>query len=454
MLTETSGIVKVALSVLFFPMYFQAALLEFAWGAGEQLWILSAKRALLLLPVSAILLACWASIASLLTVLIRQKRQEFITALFVTWWDLGKSILTFWGGVIRFLMALTVSVVGIVRVVVLAAWAVVQDVLLMPVHLLKQVGQSVVKSPIPWIAVTLTLSWCLVETTIFTYVMTPLVIDTFSNITGDTMTEAYVRAPLFLFLFFIVLGSYAVLSTFVDSFKGKRVSSIAGIGVIEIVVLFVEVVFLYREFVDSLVPWFAQYSENFELGPFWTIAIACFVWFGVRSLSWFLFASRGTPTIMAVIQGRGLRIPHRNKVPKTRVLAVSEEYWRRMKKESAWVKSQGEELLSALLLPPLQVVAAGLNFCTLCVINQHLFSLPFESLEAIKYSEDLIKGLKKRSESLAAGPSTPSARDNSKAPESRGFEPEPIMDSLTRAETDGTVAAADRKIEADRQPSF
>jgi hypothetical protein len=337
---------------------------------------------------------------------------------------------------------------------VLAAWALAQDILLMPVYFLKQIGQSVVKSPIPWIAVTLTLSWCLVETTIFTYVMTPLVIDTFSNITGDNMTVAYVRVPLFLFLFFVVLGSYAVLSTFVDSFKGKSVSSIAGIGVIEVVVLFVEVVFLYREFVDSLVPWFAQYSENFELGPFWTIAIACFVWFGVRSLSWFLFASRGTPTIMAVIQGRGLRVSHRNKLPKTRVLVVSEEYWRRTKKESVWVKSQGEELLSALLLPPLQVVAAGLNFCTLCVINQHLFSLPFESLEAIKYSEDLIKGLKKRSDSLATGPSAPSARDNTNASESPVFEPEPVIESVTRTETDETGAATDRNVEADKQPSF
>ena len=448
MLTESSGIVKIILSVLFFPMYFQEAFVQFAWSAGDALWLMSLKRVFLLLPTMAVLLGCWATIAGLITVPVRQRRQEFVTSLFVTWWDLGKSILTFWGGVFRFLFTLVASIAGLARLVVLAAWALVQDVLLMPVHFLRQFAQSVVKSPIPWIAVVLTLSWCVVETTIFTYVMTPLVIDTFSNITGETMTVAFTRIPLFLFLLFVVLGSYAVLATFVDSFKSRSVSAIAGIAGIVVVVLFVEVVVLYRDFVDSLVPWFAQYSANFELGVFWTLAIAGFVWFGVRSLSWFLFASRGTPTIMAVIQGRGLRLTNNHKSPKTRVLVVSDEYWRRMKKESGWVKAQGEELLAALLLPPLQVVAAGLNFCTLCVINQHLFRLPFENLEAIKYSEDLITNLKKQADSNEAGEPSAAGRSRRGTADGSGFEPEPLIESVTRAEN------AEEATAPDKQPSF
>ena len=35
MLTESSGIVKVVLSVLFFPMYFQESFVSFAWSAGD-----------------------------------------------------------------------------------------------------------------------------------------------------------------------------------------------------------------------------------------------------------------------------------------------------------------------------------------------------------------------------------------------------------------------------------
>ncbi|MCH7549335.1 MAG: hypothetical protein IH969_07370, partial [Candidatus Krumholzibacteriota bacterium] len=225
-------------------------------------------------------------------------------------------------------------------------------------------------------------------------------------ITGETFREAFIRIPLGLFLFFVVMGSYAVLSTFVDSFKSKSFSQILGIGVIEIIVLFVEVVFLYREFVDSLVPWFAQYSSNFELGMVGTLAISCFVWFGIRSLSWFLFASHGTPTIMAVIQGRGVDFGENMTPPRMRLLEVSDAYWKRAQSESAWIKQRGEALLASFMLPPLQLVACAVNFCTLCLLNKHLFSLPFENLDSIKYSEKLIRDFKKRSGFHAPSPAS------------------------------------------------
>jgi hypothetical protein len=392
----TSGFTNILLSILLFPLYFQKLFLDFAWGAGDPTWVLIGKRLFLMLPVLAIILGCWTSIACLITVPIRQNRREFITTIFITWWDLGKSILSFWGGVFKMVFSLVVAILGLSRVILFGLWAIIQDVLLIPFALMRRSIQVVMSSPVPWIAVVLTVAWCLIETTIFTYVMTPLVVDTFSNITGEQLTETFVRFPLFLFLLFVVLGSYAVLSTFVDSVKSKSVSSILGIGVIEIVVLFVEVVFLYREFVDSLVPWFAQYSENFELGIFWTLAVSCFAWFGIRSLSWFLFASHGTPTIMAVIQGRGIKVTGRAKATDGRYFEISGAFWDKLRAESEWGRKAGQDLLAAFMLPPLQVVAASINFCTLLVITNHLFPLPFKDISAVKYSEHLLNSLSQK----------------------------------------------------------
>jgi hypothetical protein len=269
---------------------------------------------------------------------------------------------------------------------------------LIPFSVVRHSARVVVGSSVPWIAVVLTVAWCFIETTIFTYVMTPLVVDTFSNITGTQLTETFVRFPLYLFLLFVVLGSYAVLSTFVDSVKSKSISSIIGIGIIEITVLFVEVVFLYREFVDSLVPWFAQYSENFELGVFWTLAISCCVWFGIRSLSWFLFASHGTPTIMLVIRGKGLKLASRTKAEGARgpFFEISGAFWDKIRSETEWGRNTGEQLLASFMLPPLQVVAASINFCTLLIITTHLFPLPFKDISTIKYSEQLINTLSQK----------------------------------------------------------
>ncbi len=397
MFSETSGIVKLILSVLLFPLFFQDAFISFAWGPDDQIWVMIGKRLFLLLPAFAIILGCWVSTACLLTVLVRQKRTEFLTVLLITWWDLGRSIVSFWGGIFKFALNLATALLGILKIVVLGVWSIIQEIIFMPFRLIRIVGQNVVRSPIPWIAVFLTVFWCLIEALIFTYVTTPLVVDTFSNITGENLQVNLIRIPLFIFLFFVILGSYAVLSTLVNSVKSKNISSILGIGAIETVVLFVEVVFLYREFVDSLVPWFAQYSENFELGIFGTLAISCFVWFGIRSLSWFLFAGPGTPTIMSIIQGKGIEVSSHAGLAQSHFLGSSSEFMNKIKDDASWIKDKGEELLASIMLPPLQVVAAALNFCTLLLTSNHLFGLPFKNMEAIANTKILIDNISSKS---------------------------------------------------------
>lgn len=393
MLNESSGILKIVLSVLLFPLYFQNYFIAYAWGADETFWIMAGKRMFLLLPVLAIILGCWITIASVITILFRKNRMGFSSSLFITWWDLGKSIVSFWGGIIKFAFIFIVAFLNVIKILLLGAWYVIQEILFAPFRFIGNLGTRVIISNIPWIAVVLTLFWCLIEATIFTYVTTPLVIDTFSNITGEQLSEFVIRIPLFIFLFFIVLGSYAVLSTLVDTAKSKNMAAFARIIVIEIVVLFVEVLFLYREFVDALSPWLAQQSENFELGIFWTLAISCFAWFGIRSVSWFLFASHGTPTIMAVIQGKGLNLKVANDLVAVNASPIefSSDFMKKIKADTAWIEEKGEEIFGAFILPPLQVLAAAINFITLLISSSHLFELPFKNVSDIMDSKVLLK---------------------------------------------------------------
>jgi len=390
---EPNGIMKAVLSVLFFPLLFQDAFVTFAWGSGEQFWIMIGKRVFLLLPVLSIILGCWATIACLPTVLIRQNRRQFLTGLLLTWWDLGKSIVSFWGGTINFLFNLTVGLLQLSKVLIFGIWSSIQEIIFTPFRMLRAVGQNVFGSPVPWIAVYMTFFWCFLEAFIFTYVTTPLVLDVFSNITGENLNLNFVRIPLFVFLLFVILGSYAVLATFVDSMKKKNLSTIIGVGAIEVVVLFVEVVFLYREFVDSLVPWFAQYSENFEPGILGILGISCFVWFGIRSLSWFLFASHGTPTILYMIQGKGVVILNRSEASKSRLESISPQFVQQIKSEMAWIKDKGDELMTAFMLPPLQIVAASINFWTLLLNSRHLFELPLQSMSNVTKTKVMLENM-------------------------------------------------------------
>jgi len=317
----------------------------------------------------------------------------------VTWWDLARATFTFWGGGFRFLLQLAISLLGLVQVLVVGTWSVLKEVILMPLRLIRNVGSNVLAPGTPWIAVTMTFFWCVFEAVIFTFVMTSLVIDTLSNLAGTQMSEGAIRIPLFLFMLFVALGSYAVLSTFTDALKSRDWGTVIKIGVVESVALFVEVVFLYREFVDALVPWFAQHtSGKFELGIAGTLAIAGLTWLGIRSLSWFLFASSGTPTIMAIIQGQGVGSGASGGA-KQPLSLFSDGFAAQLKKEFAWVGDEGERLLSAFLVPPMQVVAAALNFITLLVANRHLLDLPLQSIKDFKDARTLVKeldpGLKK-----------------------------------------------------------
>lgn len=405
---NNTGITKILLYILLFPALFQEAMIEFSWAAGDPVLLMGAKRLFLLLPTLVFILGCWITIPTLLTAIFRHNRRSFILTLFITWWDLGKAIVSFWGGIIRFLFYFVVALLELIKTLILGIWSVMQSIVFLPFQIMGKASQKIVGSKVPWIAVFLTFFWVFVETTIFTYVTTPLVLDTMSNITGEQLSVTMVRIPLFTFLFFIVLGSYAVLSTFVNSVKEKDISQILGIGAIEVIVLFVEVVFLYREFVDALVPWFALYAEDFQMGMTGILVIAAFMWFGIRSLSWFLFASHGTPTIMAIIQGEGI------KVKKSKKKVDSEEpswdfsngFVQKLKEDADWVQDKGEELLAAFMLPPLQVIAAGINFLTLLVNGSHLFDLPFKKLDDIKPSNVLIETISEKSEELRTSTSS------------------------------------------------
>lgn len=408
-MVNDSGITRFLLYLLLFPALFQEAVIQFTWAAGDPALLMVAKRLFLLLPALMFILACWVTIPTLLTAIFRHNRRSFIITLFITWWDLGKAIVSFWGGIVRFLFYFVIALLGLLKTLVLGIWSLVQSIILMPFQVLGKASQRVVGSKVPWIAVFLTLFWVLIETIIFTYVTTPLVLDTMSNITGEQLSVTMVRIPLFTFLFFIVLGSYAVLSTFVDSVKKKDISQILGIGAIEIIVLFVEVVFLYREFVDALVPWFYLYAENFQISMIGILAVATFMWFGIRSLSWFLFAAYGTPTIMSIIQGEGINVKKKKKdkeKEKEMSWNISNGFMQTLKNDADWVQEKGEELLAAFMLPPLQVIAAGINFLTLLISGTHLFELPFKTLDDIKPSNVLIKTISEKSEELKTSASS------------------------------------------------
>jgi hypothetical protein len=379
------GPLKWLMSILLFPVFFQESLLAMAWTPGLYPWETILKRSLLLLPVSGIIFSCWVTIPCMMTVIVRSKRREFLSLVFITWWDLGRAIFSYWGGILKFLFTFIGWMFLLLRLAVFALWMAIQDILLSPIRVAKDMGQVYFQPGTPWIAVVLTIVWCLFEAGVFTYVLMPMVSDMFQ------FPPIVLEVGLFGLMFALLLGSFAVLSTWVESVKTRDIRQILMIGVFEFTVMGFEVLFLYREFVDMLIPWVVQMTGGeYRPGIISILAVSSFAWVAIRGMVWFLFAEAGTPTIMAIIKRTGLQDAvasgKAHKIEFTYIKAMID----RMKSESQWLHEKGDEMLSAFIMPPLQIIAACTNFLSVLITGDHMFALPFKSAADILKAKELI----------------------------------------------------------------
>ncbi|MGD8426240.1 MAG: hypothetical protein PVH63_01355, partial [Balneolaceae bacterium] len=109
MVNDSGSFTKLIFYILLFPSLFQEKVISFAWGANDPAILMVGKRLFLLLPAFAFIIGCWITIPALLTAIFRHNRRNFIMTLFITWWDLGKAVVSFWGGIFRFLLYFAVT---------------------------------------------------------------------------------------------------------------------------------------------------------------------------------------------------------------------------------------------------------------------------------------------------------------------------------------------------------
>jgi hypothetical protein len=109
-------------------------------------------------------------------------------------------------------------------------------------------------------------------------------------------------------------------------------------------------------------------------------------------MTWFLFGRFGTPTLLAIISGRGIvETPSASQHAEGEIFSWTKEMISHVKAEIGWFRTTGKELLEAYLLPPLQLVAGSINFLMVFFTGRHLFRLPLKSLHAFMETGELLK---------------------------------------------------------------
>jgi hypothetical protein len=370
----------------------QAALITFVWHgySGEGALV---NRIFLLLPALLLIVAIWCTMLALYTVPFRSKRREFMIALVMLWWDTGRSIWLFWVGIARFAWMVVGWAWGLLRLAVELAFKSLRMVISTPFAFMDWLGRKYFKPGVPWLAFLLTIGWCALEALIFTYTLMPTVSEVFYDLAG--VSARNVMAPiLFLFLFVVISGSFASIQVLAEAWDKRQIKPIVQMLFVEFFVMFFEVVFLYRELIDAITPWIAA-NTGYQMGFGSTLALASFGWIGIRAMTWFLFGRYGTPALLAVLARDTLAV---ESSVTQRPITPTPDWWRgpinALKAEQSWFRAQSRELLEALSLPVLQLLAQAVNCATTVIAARPAFKLPFTSIDQVMAKDAITQVLR------------------------------------------------------------
>jgi hypothetical protein len=388
----TQGMLHTLMTPLSWMVDLQNHLLNIAWSAGGPGGEL-AKRIFLLLPMLSVVVGLWCTTLSAYTLLFRSGRIRYVATLAVLWWDVVRSAWHFWIGAARFLWIALGTVYGLVHLIAAATLEMIKELFELPFVLSGTITRNLSQPGVPWLAFMLTVAWSGLEALVFTYVLSPTMGQVISDITG-VENHRFLGPFLFVMLVPMVAGSLACMHVLLDSIKNKNYTQVLQMIVVEFFVMFVEVMFLYRELVDSLTPWISQ-QTGMHMGLVPVILLATFSWMGVRAMVWFLFARYGTPTLLALISRQAL--PEETAKAASATVSASEERLGliigKLKAEQAWFHGRADSLVEAAVLPIFQVIASGLNFCFVLLLSKPLYNLPFKGLGEVGDTKTLLRSV-------------------------------------------------------------
>jgi hypothetical protein len=359
-------------------------------------WTALAKYVLLLFPLLLAIAGLWCTQLSLYTLPFRSRRVPFVSTMLVMWWDAARAVWLYWVGLFRMGMVIAGWIFTLGSLLLKFGVEALRQLILMPFAMTGRMTSQYFQPGVPWVAFLMLVFWCMLETTIFTYTLYPTVSEVLADLVGAEQMPRLTAPILWFFLLLLIMGSFACVQALVEAVQKRELKFIAQIVLVELFVMFFEVMFLYRELVDAISPWIAQQTgERIRIGIGITMSLATFGWVGIRGMTWFLFGRYGTPPLLAFISRQPLDAPEgrATAMPETSTPA----WWRGpledFKREIDWLHEKSDQLLEYLALPVLTLVAGALNFAMVLLTGRPLFTLPFKGLKEVMETREILNGL-------------------------------------------------------------
>lgn len=340
-------------------------------------WMSAAKYVVLLFPLLLGIAAIWCTQLSLYTLPFRAGRTRFISLMLLAWWDAAWAVWTYWVGLVRLAGVVIGWCLALANLFVRCATGLARLVATTP---------FAVTGGRPWMALAMLVFWCVLEAAVFAYTLFPTVTQALTELVGMDEPARLTGPLLYAALLLLIMGSFAGVQMFVDALRKGETRFLAQIVLVELIVMSVEVMFLYRQLVGMMMPWLAQQTAArtaFGL----TLAGGALGWVGIRSMTWFLFGRYGTPSLLAFISRRPVAPSAAEEMA-----SMPGAWWRPaladFKREIAWLHDKSEQVLEYLALPVLHVIAAALNFAMILTSARPVFNLPFRGFREVTEARD------------------------------------------------------------------
>src|SRR6266568_643905 len=265
-------------------------------------WAATAKFVFLLLPILLSFAAIWCTGFSLYTLPFRSRRIDFVSTLLMTWWDAARAVWMYWIGILRMGAVVIGWLVTLVGLALKLGFEALRQLVLLPWSVSGRMTDRYFRGGVPWLAFGMLLGWSALEATIFSFTLMPTLSQVLADLAGTDGVPRATTMVLWCFLLLLIMGSFACVQALVEAVEKREVKFIVQIALVEMFVMFFEVMFLYRELVDAVTPWIVQQTgDSFHPGLFFTLGVAAFGWIGIRGMTWFLFGQYGTPPMLAFI---------------------------------------------------------------------------------------------------------------------------------------------------------
>jgi hypothetical protein len=370
----------------------QQVLLDF-FMASSSPWLAAVKYVLLVFPALLAIVAVWCTQLALYTLPFRAGRARFVSVMLLAWWDTARMAWMYWVGIIRLLGVAAGWLLGLAHLAVRLVAGLVRQAVGAPLAMTSVMTRSYLQPGVPWVAFVMLVFWCALEAAIFAYTLFPTIAEVLADMVGTDEVPRLTGPILYVLLLMVIMGSFACVQALVDAVRKREMKFVVQIVLVELFVMFFEVMFLYRELVDSITPWIAQ-ETGVRMGLASTLLLSAFGWTGIRGMTWFLFGRYGTPPLLAFIAREP--IAHAAEPAMVPGVVARGAWWRPavedFKTEVAWLHARGDEMLEYLALPVLHLLGAALNFATILTSGRPVFSLPFRNLKEVTETRDLLVG--------------------------------------------------------------